>query len=224
MGNLFKKYKSKVINNGRKFLSAIDFFEMNLYKKELQNFNPLTNNSNNTTTGPTEQTILSEPFGQNGVSGLGLPYYNIPSSWTRSHTTIVGFDDPIEIPSCNLPDSSGGVLLVFSNSFIRQEYLTTLALSTIGKTNIKLNFNEYRGYLIGSPPPLTIEYSPNNGSTWFNVTWTETPLDLTWVNTGDINLPVGAENISQLKIRFGVLGDGSTEYVVLDDVKIKATF
>jgi len=47
MGNLFKKYKSKVINNGRKFLSTIDFFEMNLYKKELQNFNPLSNSNDN---------------------------------------------------------------------------------------------------------------------------------------------------------------------------------
>ena len=179
------------------------------------------------TMGAREQTILYEPFGLNGVTGSGAPYYNVPSGWTRSHITIVGFDatDPdSEIPPCDIVGSSGTILLAFSNANVRQEYLTTKAISTLGMTNVKLSFNEYRGTLVGGSPPLTLEYSPNNGSTWSAITWTETVLDLTWVATGNINLPNGAANVQQLKLRFGVLGDASGEYVLLDDVTIKATF
>lgn len=228
MGNLFKKYKSKVINNGRKFLSAVDFFEMNLYKKELQNFNPLTNTHNSVTVGPTEQTILTEPFGLNGVNGGfgGFPYYNYPTGWVGNpnYANWIVYGDSDIIPFCALPSSSGTMYLAFANGNLILETVETLAISTIGKTNIKINFNEYRGYATGLTPPLDLYYSPDNGSNWFPITWTEPVTTLTWVNTGDISLPVGAENKSQLKIRFSATGDGTGENIAIDDFIVKATF
>lgn len=218
-----------VILGGRKFLSTILSFQNNLFKKELQYKDIGVNQPNVISGSPSifEHTILSEPFGLAGVAGSGVPYYNIPTGWTRSFNTITGFDfsDPgSDVPQCNVAGSSATIGGVFSNANVRQEYLTTKAISTVGMVNIKLNFNEYRGDLIGNPPPLTLDYSINNGSTWTSITWTETVLNLIWVASGDITLPSNAQNISQLKIRFGIFGDASNEFVSLDDVTIKATY
>lgn len=228
MGNLFKKYKSRLLNNGKKFLSVVDFFEMNLYKKELQNFNPLTNNHNGVTTGPTEQTIYTEPFGLNGINvgSGGFPYYNYPTGWTGTpdYVNWLVYGDSDVTPFCSLPGSSGTMYLAFANGNIGLEVVNTIAISTISKTNIKINFNEYRGYATGLTPPLDLYYSPDNGSNWFPITWTEPVTTLAWVNTGDISLPVGAENNAQLKIRFSTTGDASAESIAIDDFIVKATF
>jgi len=222
MGNLFKKYKSKVINNGRRFLSTMDFFELNLYKRELQNFNPLTNNHNSVTTGPTEQIILNEPFGLNGLDIAGFPYYNPPINWTSDPNTVF-YGDSDTIPFCALSGSSGTVFSLLANGNNNTDYITTKAISTVGKTNIKLNFNEYRG-LTAAPPAMMLDYSPDNGTNWVSITWTETNTILSWINSGDISLPVGAENKAQLKIRYGIVGNSSGEFVSIDDFIVKATF
>lgn len=184
------------------------------------------NNWNNALGGgptrTTEQPILYEPFGLNGLNGLGFPYYNTPSGWTND-SEVVFYGDSDVIPFCDIVDSSGTIYCAFSNGSATQQYLITKAISTTGKTNIKLNFNEYRG-LTTIPPSLTLDYSPDNGSTWLSIVWTETSTILNWVNSGDINLPSNAENKSQLKIRIGMLGDGSGEITAIDDFKIKATF
>ncbi len=228
MGNLFKKYKSRLMNNGRKFLSAVDFFEMNLYKKELQNFNPLTNTGNEPSSGPTEQTIYSEPFGLNGVNGSfgGFPYYNYPTGWVGdpNYVNWIVYGDSDITPFCNLSNSSGTMFLAFANSGVILETVETLAISTIGKTNIKVNFNIYKGHATGITPPLDLYYSPDNGSNWYSITWTEPVTTLTWVNSGDISLPIGAENKAQLKIRFSVTGDNTGESIAIDDFTVKATF
>lgn len=219
----------KVILTGRKFLSVINSLQLNLFKRKLRGKDPNTNQGYTIPGTPSifEHTILNEPFGLAGINSFGIPYYNIPTGWAKSHITVIGFDFSdagSDIPQCNIVGSSATIGLVFSNANVRQEYLTTSAISTVGMVSIKLNFNEYRGTFIGNPPPLTLEYSINNGSTWTSITWTETVLGLTWVNTGDINLPANAQNITQLKIRFGVFGDAANEYVSLDDIKIKATY
>lgn len=175
-----------------------------------------------TITAATEQTILSEPFGLNGLDGLGFPYYNPPSGWTSDPNNIFYGDNDI-IPFCNVVGSSGTIFSILSNGNNSTDYTTTKVISTIGKTNIKLNFNEYRGQTT-TPPPLILEYSPNNGSTWSAITWTETSTILSWVNSGDILLPIGAENKSQLKIRYGIVGNSSGELTAIDDFTVKATF
>lgn len=197
----------------------VDFFETNLFKKELAYKDIGANQKNSSSV---TSTLISEPFGLAGVAALGLPYYNIPTGWTKSHISVTGFDDNATIPTCTIPSTSGGVLLTWGNSNVGNTYLTTKAVSTVGKAIVKLSFNEYRG-ITATSPYLFVEYSPNNGTTWFSSGWTDTTPDLTWTAYTNIVLPIGAGNVPQLKVRFGILADASGEAVSIDDVLITAT-
>jgi len=81
MGNLFKKYKSKVINNGRRFLSTMDFFELNLYKRELQNFNPLTNSNDGT-----DNDLILWLDANTGKTGNPISQWNDRSQYVNNAT------------------------------------------------------------------------------------------------------------------------------------------
>ena len=170
-----------------------------------------------------EKIILNEPFGLNGVNGSGFPYYNYPTNWTGDPNWIVYGDSDVT-PFCNLLGSSGTMFLTFANGNSLLEVMNTKSISTINKTNIKINFNIYKGYSTGITPPLNLYYSPDNGSNWFTIPWIEPVVTLSWVNSGNIILPIGAENKSQLKIRFSITGDSSGENIAIDDFKVLATF
>lgn len=206
--------KQKYLIEESKYYSQLKLLNLNSWNNITGGGPPKTSTS--------EQIILNEPFGLNGLDMSGFPYYKSPLDWTNDPDVLFYGSSDI-IPFCNIENSSGTIYAAFANGIISQDYLITKTISTVNKTNIKLNFNEYRGTTSISPP-LTLDYSPNNGSTWFPITWNETSNILTWVNSGNISLPIGAENKSQLKIRIGMSTDGTGELTAIDDFKVLATF
>ena len=86
--------------SSKRFLSVVDFFETNLFKKELGFKNIGSNVHSPSVYVPTEQVIYSETFGNNGLNGFGFPHYNAPTGWTMSNIPVEFYGDQDVINFC----------------------------------------------------------------------------------------------------------------------------
>lgn len=180
----------------------------------------------------TQSTIYFENFDSSAVSvSPGPPQYKYPAGWTTpagdpSDPTTVEWqvydDGGAAYPYSNdvafgLPGASGLRSLAFSNGAPQTEITTTKPFSTIGKTGITL---EFLMFIINGAPAMTIEWSDDNLN-WNNLAYTPPTADSTWHQVNPIALPVGAENKATIYLKLSVIGNGSGNFLVIDDLRIK---
>ena len=97
------------------------------------------------------------------------------------------------------------------------EVLTSKNVSTLGYHSITLKYDRRVIAPLGAPMTLTVDYSPNGGSTWttLEVVSTSSPwTNKTW------SLSPSADNVSQLKIRFSIVGTDGTDHAYIDNVTV----
>ncbi len=146
----------------------------------------------------------------------------LPTNWLSSDPADIIVVDPLSeilVPYCNVGGSSGTEALGFINTSGVQAYANVRPVSTLNKTAITINFNQFRH--IGSPP-LTIEWSTDN-TTWNTIASPNVTDDAFWHSLSPVVLPAGAEDQYTLYVRIGMLSDSSGLVSVIDDLVISGT-
>lgn len=164
-----------------------------------------------------------EIFGQDGELAPGEEYYT-PRQWVGnnggSDVSVYDLFAKIAYPNCNVPGSSGGPSLVFINAIGAPVELVTRPISTIGKTNITVQWNETIMAL--GTELLSLEWSVDNVS-WNSVSITAPTPDGLWHAITPIVLPAGANNKHTLYFKFVYNSDGSGLFTAIDDFRVTGT-
>ncbi|SIQ63762.1 MULTISPECIES: T9SS type A sorting domain-containing protein [Chryseobacterium] len=161
-----------------------------------------------------QTTLLSENFGTTSA---------LPSGWTSTSSTN-GWNINTASASSGYSGASGGSNAAFAGTGTNgvTHSLTYSNLSTVGYSNINViwggrgtsSFNQN----------VNFQWS-TDGTVWNNVTYTYNKNSGTWdlVNGGvAIQLPAGAENASNLRLRWSSVTSNSGNYRI-DDVKVVGT-
>lgn len=172
------------------------------------------------TTPFTTSTLLYEPFTSTTLDSPGI--YNLPTDWvSNSFPTDICVEDPNDfisgVPVCDVPGSSGGKFLIFNNTNAQINYITTKAINTIGKTNIKVLWNAWRDN-IGLDPILQWSI---NGTNWNTVSYTQVNANGNWSALTPVSLPSNVNNQATLYLRLSqnaILG--LSNYYTIDDFKV----
>ena len=158
---------------------------------------------------------LSEDF--------SLYAFTLPAGWYCFDFNAFLIDQPDNIGppyfNCDLVGSSGGEALVFTNPQAQTDWIVTKPISTLGKTSIKVNWNEFR--TVGAPT-LTLDWSVD-GVNFTPIGFTDVPDDDFWHSISEISLPSGAENQYILMLRFSANCDGFGLGIWIDDLIISGT-
>lgn len=174
-------------------------------------------------------TLYTETFDDAAVSGTpGAPQYKYPAGWTDPAgepaepltAEFQVYDDggvAYQYSDVDIPAASGLRNLVFSNGGSNTESVTTKPTSTVGRSNIIIEFLMYRQ---PGCPAFTIEWSDDN-STWNNLAYAPPSADFVWHAVGPVSLPVGANNKANIYFKFTVVGDGTGAFVAIDDFVVK---
>lgn len=159
-----------------------------------------------------QTTLLSETFGTTST---------IPAGWISTNTTNGWKLNGSNTSTNKYPGASGGMNAVFSgvgpNGITHT--LTSPSLSTIGYTNISIIWGGLGAAAFEQE--IVFQWS-TDGTTWNNVAYTYNKKATTWalVNNGvPIQLPVGAENAPNLKLRWSSVTNNSGNYRI-DDIKV----
>lgn len=162
-----------------------------------------------------------EIFGQNGSLGSGQ--YNVPRQWVPSdggaNITSYNLFVAAGYSNCDVPGSSGGPSLVFVNSGVGSVEIKVRPVSTIGKTNITVSWNEMRQ---AGCVNLQMEWSTDL-VTWNSIAITEPTADETWYANTPVVLPAGANNKHTLYLKFIQVGDGTGFFTAIDDFRVTGT-
>lgn len=194
---------------------------------------------------PPALPLLYEPFGLDGVYSNGSPatpntigfgpqssIRRPPAGWTSNSMNddiyfVLGINS-VGV-NCDVVDSSGGtcMALIRGNGYGPGQYIQTKSFSTVGKTNITVDFNLYDDFNIDTSlyTKLTIEYSVDN-SIWTPVSYTmsdDSGATQGWIPVNQITLPIGAENEATVYLRFILDDDGSFNQICIDDLTIRGT-
>ncbi|MEN9582630.1 MAG: hypothetical protein RL641_584 [Candidatus Parcubacteria bacterium] len=97
------------------------------------------------------------------------------------------------------------------------ETLTTTNITTTNYHNIILSYDRNQDIPSGTTMTLTVDYSVNGGTTWTNLETVTT--DGPWV-TKTWNLSPSADNKSNVKIRFKVVGTNQNDHAYIDNISI----
>jgi hypothetical protein len=179
----------------------------------------LTSNAMTITAVIETETLLLEIFGQDGLDGMGA--YNFPVDWVVSGEPdqFVVEDGDNNTGQCDVAGSSAEQVLAFYHNSTNSSSVKTAPISTIGKSNIKVRWNEINTNFSGNQ--FTLEWS-TNGSTWFNVTLPTIPSDFVWHQRAFVSLPAGANNQATLYFRLTKVGDGIASVDGIDDFQVTA--
>lgn len=144
-----------------------------------------------------------------------------PTGWASSNT-INGFESVVTSPSTGYSGASGSINARFQNTGIAGANHTLTfdnALSTIGYTDIRVIWGvRTTGTFIQN---VTLEWS-SDGINWTPCPFSQTPSGTDWtlVNGGiPIQLPAGAENVSNLRLRWSIIVNNTGNYQI-DDLVI----
>jgi hypothetical protein len=164
-----------------------------------------------------------EIFGQNGEITPGVQY-NVPKQWIPSDGGIdvsaYDLSASISYPNCDVPGSSGGVSLVFVNGMGSPVDIIARPISTIGKTNITVSWNE--SIQTGGAQLLELLWSVDN-VVWNSLVISEPTPDNAWHAVTPIVLPAGANNKHTLYFKFIYNSDASGLFTAIDDFRVTGT-
>ncbi len=160
-------------------------------------------------------TIYSEDFG-------GIGNTTLPSSWTSA--TGDWIIDPNDlngggVPVCGLPLSSGNSVLAGSDNG-GNENAVSAPFSTVGKTNIIVNYNAYRST---GAPNVVLEVSSDNVTYIPIPGWSDVVADDAWHPVNQFTLPVSMENQATVYLRWSYTATGNGFFFAYDDIIVKAT-
>ncbi len=156
-------------------------------------------------------------FGENSASINfgGLPYMNFPKRWIHPEFSDSDdnynwfiYNDTNLIPQCDVVDSSGDSYLMsidaYQFSVGEGIFLGLPVISTIGKSNITFNVNQYR---IPSAPTTMLKWS-TDGITYNDVTFTDVASDSEWHPATPVVLPSSCDNQVLLYLQIGITSSG----------------
>ena len=168
-------------------------------------------------------SLLTESFENAG---------SIPTGWSSAIITDGGIDPICTYVSASTYPSgfvaSAGTYFVKFNSYTSDptgsvRLKRTTSFSTVGKTNITVNFDWTNDNIYSNNDKVRVQYS-TNGTTWTNAgsnIFRYTGVSNSWTNQSVI-LPVGAENQGTLYIAFLFTSDYGND-CYLDNVSVFAT-
>ncbi len=128
-------------------------------------------------------------------------------------------DDDKTNPVCTIGILTAGTKYHGDN---HKEYIITPRINTTGYKTINLTYDRKTDDTDSPPNPLglqtlTIEYSVNGGSSW---TTLETVIGESAWTTKNFSLSPSADNKSNVKIRFTLVGQNSTNKAYIDNVVV----
>ncbi len=164
-----------------------------------------------------EVTLENEIFGQDG--GAGPSSWNFPTGWAETGEAGQFYveDGDVNIQACDIVGSSALQLLVFVGNTANPSTITTSAISTLGKSNIKVFWNEIMTN--ANNDNFTLEYSIN-GIAWSAIAIPQLVSDFVWHERAPISVPAAADNQATLYFRLTKTGDGFSSFDAIDDFKV----
>ncbi|MDX2173720.1 MAG: PKD domain-containing protein [Bacteroidota bacterium] len=148
-----------------------------------------------------------EDFGPDIITQPGLP-----TGWVDNPAIGELVVDDVNVPGSN----SGGNVLLGTNSNNVTQVLKFSSASTIGYSNIFVNWWQY---VSTSGPSITVEWS-NDNSIWNDISITPSVFD-GWEAPSVGPLPVSAEGQATFFLRFTYSASGTGEIIAIDDVDIQ---
>lgn len=158
-------------------------------------------------------TVYGENFGGAGNTSF-------PSGWTSATGDWV-IDPNVNngggVPECTIPLSSGNSVLAGSDGGSGSEQAITQSFSTLGTTNLVVNYNCYRS--VGAPTVL-LEVSSNNITYTTVPGWTDVVADDAWHAITQFTLPASMENLPTVFLRWSYTASGNGFFFAMDDINI----
>lgn len=136
---------------------------------------------------------------------------NVGSDWVLDDTAL-----PV---SNGYTGASGSFYYANANAVIGiPQTLTLSGINTTGYSSITIQWGAYAepGFPINT---MTLEWSPN-GSVWNNVSFTNVLDNSVWALVPLISLPSGVNNLTNLRLRWTTMSDGSLIPAAIDDITI----
>lgn len=157
--------------------------------------------------------VLATIYTQNFNDGIASGFTTIGGNgWVLNND-----GDPIPFSS-GYTGASGGFAYAAANQSIISESLTFGYVSTVGYTNIGV---QWGGYIEPGFPAASMVFKwSSDGVIWNTVSFTNVSSNATWALVPLISLPSGAAGITRLYLQWTYIADNQLIYAAIDDVKI----
>lgn len=161
-------------------------------------------------------TVYTENFGGAGTSTFPVAWTSATGDWIIDPNVNNGGG----VPPCTLALSSGNSVLAGSDGVASAENAVTESFSTIGITNLVVNYNAYRS---SGGPVVTLEASSDNITYTVIPGWADVIADDTWRSVTQFTLPISMENQSTVYLRWRYTGTSNGFFFAIDDIKVIGT-
>lgn len=158
-------------------------------------------------------TVYGENFGGAGTTTFPAGWTSATGDWVIDPNVNNGGG----VPECALPLSSGNSVLAGSDGGSGSEHAITQSFSTLGTTNLVVNYNCYRS--VGAPAVL-LEVSSNNITYTTVPGWTDVVADDAWHAVTQFTLPASMENLPTVFLRWSYTASGNGFFFAIDDINI----